>query len=1067
MTITRREFSLTASLAAAGWLFTGVRPPRAIAGPFTFDDVKDFPIPLDKKLDPQWLASLTARGEPTVYRSKNDELNYIGMPVGGICAGHVYLGGDGKLWLWDIFNQPAAPTWADSSGPHYAKPVRQSSPMLQGFALSVTAGGKTTTRALDASGWPDISFRGQYPIGTVDYKDPGLPVEATLEAFSPYCPLEATESGLPATVMHYTVRNTSAAPAEVAVAGWLENACCLASEKDYDLQRENRIKRQAGHIRLECSAQLDPQAAKNKAKNDRPLIVFDRFERDSYEGWTTTGEAFGKGPRTIESLPGYMGPVKGEGSRVVNTHHSQDGEDVEKADSYIGTLTSKEFKVERKFISFRLGGGNHPGQTCVNLLIDGAPVRTITGRNSNVMELHNVDVQEFEGRVARLQAVDAWTGGWGQISIDDIVFCDSPRQEPGKLEDRPDYGTLSLGMLTAPGPSAAGLIAVESIDRAALPASAFAPASPSATAPNTARAVGSIGRRVSLQPGQSATFTFIIAWHFDGLWRDYITFLQGGDKLRRHYGLRFKNAPQVVEYVASSFESLASRTRLWRDTWYDSTLPYWFLDRAMASATALATSTCYRFDNNRFYGWEGTYCCAGTCTHVWSYAHSVGRLFPELERSAREMADYGVAFHDDNGAMDYRAEGHRIVAHDGQCGTILRTYREHQMSADDAFLKRVWPRAKKAVEHMIGTDANQDGILEGAQYNTLDTVWYGEMAWMSSYYIAALRAGAEMATEMGDAAFAARCTRLADSGSKLLVERLFNGEYFIHHPDPAHPEANNTNAGCHTDQLMGQAWALQVGLGRIVPHTHAVTALQSMWKYCFTPDVGPYRKALQETIKGGRWYAMPGEGGLVVCTFPKGGAENCIGKGGDAWAAGYFNECWTGFEHQVAGHMLYEGMVTEAMAIERMIQDRHHAARRNPYNEVECSSHYARGMSSHGAYLAASGFEYHGPKGHIGFAPKINSDNFKAAFTAAQGWGTFSQRVQGVAQRCELAVKHGQLRLKSLALTPVGKDVASATVSAGAKGLNVTVQSSPGRVRIEFGSDVVINAGESLSVELS
>ena len=100
----------------------------------------------------------------------------------------------------------------------------------------------------------------------------------------------------------------------------------------------------------------------------------------------------------------------------------------------------------------------------------------------------------------------------------------------------------------------------------------------------------------------------------------------------------------VAGYLAANFDRLAGRTRLWRDTWYDSTLPYWLLDRTFANTSTLATSTCHWFANGRFYGWEGVGCCAGTCAHVWHYAHSVARLFPELERSARLWGDYGAGF---------------------------------------------------------------------------------------------------------------------------------------------------------------------------------------------------------------------------------------------------------------------------------------------------------------------------------------------------------------------------------------------------------------------------------------
>ena len=266
-----------------------------------------------------------------------------------------------------------------------------------------------------------------------------------------------------------------------------------------------------------------------------------------------------------------------------------------------------------------------------------------------------------------------------------------------------------------------------------------------------------------------------------------------------------------------------------------------------------------------FYGWEGVGCCSGTCTHVWQYAQAVARVFPELERDLRERTDFGIAFDATTGIIRFRAEGAGLAV-DGQSGCILRSYREHQMSPDDKFLKRNWAKIKRALQCLIDKDGDANGILESGQHNTLDADWYGPVAWLSGMYLAALRAGQQMAQEVGDEPFADVCRE--DSGERSAehhCSELFGGEYFINKPDPNHPETINSGTGCEIDQVLGQSWAWQVGLGRVLPEKETKSALQSLWRYNFTPDVGPYREA----NKPGRWYAMPGEAGLLMCTFPR------------------------------------------------------------------------------------------------------------------------------------------------------------------------------------------------------
>ena len=545
------------------------------------------------------------------------------------------------------------------------------------------------------------------------------------------------------------------------------------------------------------------------------------------------------------------------------------------------------------------------------------------------------------------------------------------------------------------------------------------------------------------------------AWHFPNLAMDK---LPGG----RHYATRFASATEVASYVARNFQRLSNETRLWRDTWYDSTLPYWFLDRTFLNTSILASSTCHRFKDGRFYGWEGVGCCAGTCGHVWQYAHAVARLFPELERDTRRRVDFGLALQSD-GAIRFRGEHNDIPAIDAQAGAILRAYREHQMSTDDAFLREVWPGVKRATEWLIAKDENGDGIIESNQHNTLDTDWYGPVAWLSGLYIAALRAAEEMARETGDTAFMERCREIGTKGQKNLVAQLFDGEYFISMPPAQHADAINSGSGCEIDQVMGQSWAWQVGLGRLLPETETKSALRSLWRYNFAPDVGPYREA----NKPGRWYAMPGEAGLLMCTFPRPDwdYDDASGQGAE-WAAGYFNECMNGFEYQAASHMVWEGLVQEGLAVTRVIHDRYDATRRNPWNEIECGDHYARSMASYGVFLASCGFEYHGPNGHLGFAPRLTQDAFKAAFTSAAGWGTFHQWKEGTSRRAEIALTRGTLMVRTLALVAPGTPH-QVTVTAAGRAMASTWSMQDDRLCLELAESIRLQAGEGMVIVIS
>jgi len=975
----------------------------------------------DSKIPEQWLDDMLLRGERAAFRSA--DLRTIGMPVGGFGAGQLYLRGDGTPGRWWIFNRHHQTGY----GGRCYRTYRPDAQVEQGFA--VVYGEGPETRRLNAEDFDDVAFMGEYPLGLVRYADPDCPLEVELEAFSPFIPLNAQDSSLPATFFRVTLTNRSTHAVRAGVAGWLENAVCYHTAYGIGARRRTELLRDDGAAMVLHT--VEPGPVPDVPDEPRPPEVLADFEGPDWGDWTAEGDAFGDGPAS-GTLP-EQGEVAGfTGDGLANSFHGGNGP--------TGTLTSPEFTVSRRFIRFLIGGGDHAGETCINLLVDGEIVRTATGHNSERLEWDFWNVRDFEGRQARIEIVDSVTFGWGHILIDQIELADEPRcTRAVPLEQLHDYGSMALAMAHEPADAAdrAGIVGSLSGTVAGL-----ADTSDAAYAVTESRSAPLVAPLSRLQPGKSRAFTFVLTWFFPN------------HPHGRFYAQRFEDAADVARYVLHSRERLVGQTHRWHQAFYeDSTLPRWLLFRLHSTVGNLASGTCEWWGNGRFWAWEGVGSCHGTCTHVWNYAHAHARLFPGIARNIRERQDLGPAFDPDTGLVGFR--GNRGYAADGQCGTILKCYREHLMSPDDDFLRRNWPRVKKALQFSMEKDGDRNGLIEGRQHNTFDINFYGPNTFVGSLYLGALRAGEEMGRRMGDDEFADECRRVFESGRRLTQENLWNGEYFIQRVDLAEHPRHQYGNGCLSDQLFGQGWAHQLGLGYLYDPGKVKRALRSVWRYNWQPDVGPHYARHRPS----RYFAREGDAGLLTCTWPK----------GEYMAEGvrYKNEVWTGIEYQVAGHMIREGMVEEGLAICRAIHERYHPARHNPFNEVECGDHYARALASWGVYTSLLGFECDGPARHVGFAPRVTPDDFRAAFTAPEGWGSYAQTRSGGGQRSTIQVRWGRLRLKSLSLgAPPGPEEPEVTVQCGGEPVPADARLRDGRLSVRPKEELVLGAGDTLEVVL-
>lgn len=204
-----------------------------------------------------------------------------------------------------------------------------------------------------------------------------------------------------------------------------------------------------------------------------------------------------------------------------------------------------------------------------------------------------------------------------------------------------------------------------------------------------------------LPPGERRTLRYLIAWYFPPRPE------KGG---QNWYATKFQDARAVTDYFLLNAERLALGTRRFQSALFDNNLPGVITESISSQLAVLRSCTLFRMPGGAYWGWEGTGatagCCDGTCLHVWHYAQSIAYLFPNLERATRQW-DYRHRM-TPQGHLCFRAwpdaperpdKAYFNAAADGQFGTILRVYREWQVSGDTGWLKTMWPDVKKSLEY--------------------------------------------------------------------------------------------------------------------------------------------------------------------------------------------------------------------------------------------------------------------------------------------------------------------------------------------------------------------------------
>lgn len=521
-----------------------------------------------------------------------------------------------------------------------------------------------------------------------------------------------------------------------------------------------------------------------------------------------------------------------------------------------------------------------------------------------------------------------------------------------------------------------------------------------------------------LQPGEERTVRLLLAWYapYSSI-REYHPGRPEGEETtpkvdfyRPWYSARFAGIGEVADHWTRENKRLYAETAAFTDAFYDTSLPPEVIDAVASNLTILKSPTVLREYGGRLWAWEGTGdemgSCHGTCTHVWNYAQALPHLFPEWERSLRET-EYFLS-QNDEGHQDFRSAiplrptPHTFhAAADGQLGGIVKVYRDWRISGDTEWMRRFWPRVKQSLEYCITHwDPERTGRLAEPHHNTYDIEFWGADGMCASFYLAALRATAEMGRALGEDV--AEYERLAGLAKAVLEGELFNGEYFIQNVqweglragDPVAASEGGVNmnyspeakalleregpkyqygTGCLSDGILGEWMAWTAGLAPGVDARKTESHVRAVYRHNFRADLSTHVN-LQRPA-----YAFNHEGGLLLCSWPRGGKPTLPFV--------YSDEVWTGIEYHVAAHLISFGQIAEGLEIVRACRSRYEGRIRNPFSEIECGHWYARAMASYALLQAFTGARYDAVEKKLHLAPRLAGD-FRSFLAVDGAYGT-------------------------------------------------------------------------------
>lgn len=582
------------------------------------------------------------------------------------------------------------------------------------------------------------------------------------------------------------------------------------------------------------------------------------------------------------------------------------------------------------------------------------------------------------------------------------------------------------------------------------------------------RSFSSMAITKKLSPKQAFKHTYLMTWYFPNaygshnapksgnlregeFYGDYII-NQKQTKIQGHYYNNFfQSANDVADYLIQNKADIHKRTKEFVDNFYASDADQFVLDQINSNLNTFITSSTLTKDM-KFAIREGM-----TPDKSWGPNATIdvslygsvpiAALFPELQKNMMRchkelQTPEGEINHGLGYDLDFTQNGtwgvyHRIDMPGNYIQLVLRDY---FWTNDKEYLSEMWPSIKQAIEYVLNErDKDKDMMpdMKGIMCSYDNFPMYGLSSYIQSQWLCAIKGAMEAAKVMNDTEAEQKYKEIFTKGSELMDKHLWNGEYYRLSSDYSGlcndmEKAVEKDDACMTDQIIGQWMADMCGLGYLFKKEHVQKSLQNIMKMSFKKGFG---------LRNCSWPEHPG-------LFPI--------HTSDLWVD-QANTPWSGVELAFASFLIYQGYYSQGLEVIKEVDNRYRKA--NLYwDHQEFGGHYYRPMSAWAIVNSLLGLSIHCGEYH--FAPKITKENYKLFFAFSNGTAHFIKSDKKIMIKVLTGTfQCNQISLKNLDINTQPK------LTIDEKNIEAQIHTKEKKTTIDFKSEVVVQAGETLIIE--